>query len=235
MLDTTPPPFGDITRRWTHLDESERTLHIARLVGAVCPGDPVHVDRPSTDGGLCYQQLAHAALAGDEIAIGWLATSHRPLLITRGRRLLEDDPSEWGGLCLWLLHSVLERADTSDARWLRRCVAGRLTSRLSAAMALYVRRRQKERVAVPTSVFASRAFDPVEVWDPHPELSLDLDRLLGELDEPSRDALWALAYHEPLAEVADRHGLTHTALRQRVTRARKGMQTELAHYRRRAA
>lgn len=232
MFDPTPSPFGDITRRWSHLDDRARDRHIARLVGSVCAGDPSHVDRPAHDGGRCYRQLVPAAVGGDEVAFGWLATTHRPLLITRGRLLLEDDPSEWGGLCLWLLHTALERAATSDARWLRRHVAQRLTSRLSAEMRLYVRRRRQERVVAPSGVLAGASVEPVDGWDPHPDLSIDLARLLERLDEPSRDALWALANHEPLREIADRHGLTYAALRQRVTRARQRLQPQLAHYRR---
>ncbi len=45
-------------------------------------------------------------------------------------------------------------------------------------------------------------------------------------------ALYALAYHEPLADIADRHGLSPAAVRQRVTRARKRLQPDLTAYRR---
>lgn len=232
MLDPTPPPFGDITRRWTHLDDRARDRHVARLVGSVCVGDPSHVDRPQQDGGICYRQVARAAVAGDEIALAWLAASHRPQLITRGRPLLEDDPSEWGALCLWLLHTALERAAAMDVRWLRRHVAQRLNSRMSAEMVLYLRRRGREQLVGPSAALAGPLVEPVDGWDPHPDLSIDIQRLLEDLDEPSRDGLLALANHEPLAEVADRHGLTYAALRQRVTRARQCLQPKLVRYRR---
>lgn len=234
MLDTTPPPFGDITRRWATLEEADRDRQIARLVGDVCSGDPVHVDRPALDGGRCYQQLAAAALAGDPIALGWLGTSHRPLLITRGRPLLEDDPAEWGSYCLWLLHTALERLPACDPRWLRRHVAQRLTSRLSLEVSLYLGRRDRERAAEQDDLAAS-AHAMIEEWDPPLDLSIDLGRLLDGLDEATREGLWALAYGRPLTEVAERHGLSHAALRQRVTRARLRLQPQLAHYRREAA
>lgn len=76
--------------------------------------------------------------------------------------------------------------------------------------------------------------DAAASWDtnPHPDLTLDLDRALHTLDEPTRDSLLALANREPLAAVAERHGLSYDAVRQRVTRARKRLQPELATYRR---
>ena len=41
-----------------------------------------------------------AAIDGDPIALGWITTTHRPLLISHGRALLERDASEWGAVCL---------------------------------------------------------------------------------------------------------------------------------------
>lgn len=66
-------------------------------------------------------------------------------------------------------------------------------------------------------------------------LAEDLARLLSELDVPSRDALLALAEHVPLYEIADRHELSYAAIRQRVSRARRQLRSELAVYRRAAA
>lgn len=101
MYDTTPAPFGDVARRWSGLDDDQRQRHAARLLGCGCAGDVLaHVDSPGLDGGVCYQRLVPAATAGDPIALGWLATTHRPLLLTRGRPLLDRDPSEWGAVCL---------------------------------------------------------------------------------------------------------------------------------------
>ena len=56
--------------------------------------------------------------------------------------------------------------------------------------------------------------------------------MLAALDEPTRESLLALANHEPLVGVAARHGLSYDAVRQRVTRARKRLQPELAVYHR---
>jgi len=72
-------------------------------------------------------------------------------------------------------------------------------------------------------------------WDPHrTDLHVDLTRALADIDPPARDALVALATHRPLGGVADRHGLTHTAMRRRVTRARRKLAPQLAAYRRAA-
>jgi hypothetical protein len=62
----------------------------------------------------------------------------------------------------------------------------------------------------------------------HLDLTIHLDRVLDSLDTPPRESLLALANHEPLAAVAARHGLSHAAVRQRVTR----VQPELDVYRR---
>lgn len=130
MYDTTPAPFGDVTRRWTALDSDARQRHAVRLLSCDCPGDvAVHVDRPGLDAGICYRQLVPAAAAGDPIALGWLATTHRPLLVARGRALLDHDPTEWGAVCLEVLHRTLASADLSEVRWLRRRVARRLVAR----------------------------------------------------------------------------------------------------------
>jgi hypothetical protein len=94
LYDSTPAPFGDVTRRWTALGTDARQRHAVRLLGCDCPGDvAVHVDRPGLDAGACYRQQVPAAAAGDPIALGWLATTHRPLLVARGRALLEHDPT----------------------------------------------------------------------------------------------------------------------------------------------
>ena len=237
MHDTTPSPLGEITRRWTQLTDGQRDRHVARLVPADCAdGGPAHIDRPSLDGGRCYQQLVPAAVAGDPIALGWLATSHRPLLIARARPLFEHDPSEWGAVCLEVLHTTLVKADLSEPRWLRRRIANRLTAGLAKAVRRHLDRRRHERATVPARLCTAQPpVEPDPAWDPHLlDLSVDLDRALARFDEPTRDGLFALADHQPLTTIADRHGLTHDAVRQRVTRARKCLQPELAAYHRTA-
>ena len=233
MYDSTPAPFGDVTRRWTALDTRERQKHAARLLRCECPGDvPVHVDRPGLDAGACYRELVPAAAAGDPIALGWLATTHRPLLVARGRALLDHDPTEWGAVCLELLHRTVARADLSEARWLRRRVARTLTSRLSRVVAQDLDRRQRECPVASASLHGRQ--DAARGWerDPHPDLTLKLDRVLDSLDAPTRDSLIALANRDPLVQVAERHGLSYAAVRQRVSRARKRLQPELADYHR---
>ena len=235
MYDSTPAPFGDVTRRWTCLDPEQRAHHAARLLGRDCAGDRLaHIDRPDLDAGACYRQLVPAAAAGDPIALGWLATTHRPLLLARGRALFERDPSEWGAVCLELLHRTLASADLSEARWLRRRVARTLTSRLSKVVAQHLTRRRREHPIGTASLHARQDAAPGWDWDPHPDLSLRLDRALDTLDAATRESLLALANREPLAAVAARHGLSYAAVRQRVTRARKRLQPELAVYRRAA-
>lgn len=233
MYDSTPAPLGDVTRRWTSLDPDHREWHVGRLVGHRCAGDSVgHVDRPELDAGACYHRLVPAAAAGDPVAVGWLATTHRPLLVARGRALLEHDPSEWGAVCLEVLHRTLASADLSEAKWLRRRIARTLTSRLGKVVAQHLARRRRECPIDVVSLRVRHDAAPGRVWDPHADLRLDLDRALHTLDAVTRESLLALANHEPLAEIAERHGLSHAAVRQRVSRARKRLQPELAVYQR---
>ena len=235
MHDSTPAPFGDVTRRWSHLDDLDRSHHVARLCAPACAPAPEHIERPGLDGGACYRRLVEAALDGDDVAFGWLAASHRPLLITRGRRLLDDDPSEWGALCLELLLTTLQRERVFDPRWLRRQVSKRLTCRMSAAMVMYLRRRRTEVGDPHGRALADAAIGPFDAWPVPADLTLELERLLRGLDRPSLEGLWALADEEPLADIAQRYGLSYGALRQRVTRARQRLQADLAQYRRVAA
>ena len=233
MYDSTPAPFGDVTRRWTSLDSTQRQRHAVRLLGSGCAGDRIaHVDRPDLDAGACYRQLVPAGAAGDPIAVAWLATTHRPLMVARGRALLEHDPTEWGAVCLDVLHRTLATADLSETTWLRRRVARKLTSRLSKIVAAHLQRHRREYPTATASLHARPDAAPGCDWDPHPDLSLDLDRALDSLDAPTRDSLLALANREPLAGVAARHGLSYAAVRQRVSRARRRLQPELAVYRR---
>lgn len=237
MYDTTPSPLGDITRRWTQLPDAERDRHVTRLLDNTCPdAGPVHVDRPALDGGCCYRPLVPAAVGGDPVAIGWLATTHRPLLVARGRALLEHDASEWGAVCLEALHVTLASADLSEVRWLRRRVARRLTSRLAKAVVAHLDRRSREQLTVPDQLRLTQPWTGDPQWDLHAlDLSVELDRALAGVDAVARDALLALADDVPLSDVAARHGLSYVAVRQRVSRARRRLQPELAAYRRTAA
>lgn len=233
MFDPTPPPLGDVTRLWTHLDDHARQHHIHRLLPGACPGDsPKHVDRPGRDRGNCYRHLLPAAVDGDPVAFGWLATTHRPLLITCGRPLFEHDPAEWGVTCLEILHRTISLADLTEARWARRRIARILQHRMVREVARHLRRREREHLTAPVRLNTLQPAVPALLDSPHPELTLALARALHPLDGITRDGLWALANHEPLAEVAARHAITHAALRQRVTRARQQLQSELATYHR---
>ena len=233
MFDSTPAPFGDVTRRWTHLGDDERDHHISRLLGNSCTGEVTpHVEAPTLDGGACYLRLVSAALAGDPVGLGWLGASHRPLLVTRGRVLLEHDATEWGAVCLEVLYRTLAKADLSDACWLRRRVARQLTHRVGKVVAHHLDRRHHERPAGPAWLHARQDAGLGRGWDDHSNLSEDLHRALAEFDAVTREALFAMANHEPLYHVANRHGISYSAVRQRVSRARKALRPELATYRR---
>ncbi len=236
MYDPTPPPLGDVTRRWTQLDDLHRDDHARRLLDSPCAGQGCrHVDRPGLDDGRCYRELVPAVADGDEVAVGWLATSHRPLLVARGRALLEHDPTEWGAVCLEALHTTVVKADLTEVRWLRRRVAQQLASRMARAVAQHLEQRRREAPTAPADLRTPPAPSGTQGWDPQLDLSVALHRALRQLDPPTRDALYALANHQPLAEIARRHGLTHAAVRQRLTRARRRLQPELASFHRAVA
>lgn len=236
MHDDTPPPFGDLTRRWTGLTDDDRARHARRLVAAVgCPDHHwAHVDRPVLDEGVCYLRLVRHAVAGDPIAVGWLADTHRPLLVTRGKVLLDRDPAEWAATCVEVLHATIARADESSGRWLRRRISDHLALQLARIVRRHLHRRAHERPTAP-HVLPHTASGCVVDGDPHPDLSIAVDRSLRELDAATRDALQALANHEPLAELTDRHHLTDAALRQRACRARRQLRPQLAGFVRGAA
>lgn len=231
MYDLTPGPIGELTRRWTTLTDAERAQSADARLGRLCGGDHlVHVEHPAHDDGTCYAQLVRLALDGDAIALGWLATSHRALLIARGQVLLDHDPTEWGAVCLEALHTTLAKVDLGAGRWVRRRVAQRLTLRVSNAAAVHVARRHRERPTAPVTL--ARACGSVDDPDhtEHLDLRIALDGVLRELDSPTRDAFCALADGWALAGVAQRHGLSHGAIRQRVSRARTHLQAELAGF-----
>lgn len=228
MYDPTPAPFGNLTRRWTQLTDSQHEDHAHRLIGD-CAGDvQAHVENPPLDDGGCYSRLVRSAVSGDEIGWGWLATTHRPLLLVCGRVLFAHDPSEWGAVCLEALHITVDRVDPDLGRWLRRRVSKRLTTRLGRATASHLSSRRHERPTAPTVLHRLHLATPVR--DPHLELSQALTAVLDELDAPTRDAFYAIADNRPMYEVADRYELSYDAMRQRVSRARRRLRPELAGF-----
>ena len=68
--------------------------------------------------------------------------------------------------------------------------------------------------------------------DPHPELSDALAEALTDLDPATVDALRASADGAPLYEVAALHDMDAAALRQRLLRARRRLQPDLAAFQR---
>lgn len=231
MFDDIPPPFGEVTRRWTHLTDDQRAEQASRLLGAACVGSNLgHVDRPARDAGRCYARLIVAGKAGDPVAFGWLASSHQPILIVRGQALYDHDPTEWGAVALEALHITVGRVDPSIGVWLRRRVVQHSCRHVTRTTARHLARRRREIPTAPTILRRTwRASD--EPWsDPHDDLSIALDRMLGGLDAPTREGFLALANHQPLELVAARHHLNHDALRGRMTRARKRLQPRLAAY-----
>jgi hypothetical protein len=231
--DTTPVPYGDLTRRWSSLSGPERDRHARRLVGA--PVSQAAIDRPEAHTPCHYRRLLAAARAGDEIAFAWLACSHRPLLLTRGRALYRTDPAEWGAAALEVLHATVHHVEVGRGRWLRSTVTQRLAKQMDHRVRAYLRCHQHERLLEPRLLHLHAPPVPAVDADEHPELSAVLATLLGRLDAATRDGLIALADRESLQLVATAHALTNAALRQRITRARHRLQPQLAAYRRTVA
>jgi len=230
MFDDIPPPFGDVTRQWTQLNDQQRQRHAARMLGSGCPPGPEHVRRPQQDDGACYARLVAAAAAGDSIAFAWLATSHRPILLVRGRAIYDHDPSEWGAVAIEALHQTVTRVDVSIGVWLRRRVVQHSCRFVSRRVDQYLARRAHE-IATDPADLAHTGWTPVQGSpDPHLDLSIALDEALARLDAPTRDAFLALANHRPLDDVVDRYHLTYDTVRNRVKRARVRLQPQLAGY-----
>ena len=123
-LDLTPAPYGTLTRRWTHLSPADKDREARRLVGVARV--QARIEQPDATTGQHYVQLVAAGQASDEVALAWLATTHRPLLLDRGRALFAIDPQEWGSVALELLHRTVHDADLDDGRWLRSTITQRL-------------------------------------------------------------------------------------------------------------
>ncbi|MFA9444437.1 hypothetical protein [Egicoccus sp. AB-alg6-2] len=223
-------PFGQITRRWRSLDPDEQDQQSRRIVGVALTD--ARVERPDADCHHHYRRLLTAALAGDPVALGWLADTHRPLLLVRGRLLFEQDPAEWGAASLEVLLAAARCADAgSGGPWLRRQVAQQITHRMRRLVERELARRQLERAFDPARLPRVEVANNIE---PHPELTAALEQLLSELDRPTSAGLRAAACRLPLAPVAADHGLTHSALKQRMARARRQLRPQLAEFARSA-
>lgn len=231
--DLTPAPYGTLTRRWTQLSTADKDREARRLVGV----SRVHarIERPDAATGHHYVQLVAAAKANDEVALAWLATSHRPVLLDRGRALFARDTEEWGSVALELLHRAVHTADLTDGQWLR----SRMTHRLHRLMVRHVRdhlRQQAgEELTDPTEMRRLQASVPSVDTDPHLDLSAAITTACGRLDTATRAGIQALVEERCLADVAADHGMTAVAMRQRIRRVRTRLRPELANYHRAVA
>lgn len=231
MLDATPRPFGDLTRRWTQLDPTAQQAHAARLLAGGCdtPGSS-HVDDPGLDRGACYRRLVVAARSGDDVAWGWVADTHRPTLLRHGRWAMQDDPGEWGVLAFDVLVRVvtLTDPDSRDEQWLRRHVAGRLAREMSLVRQRLRRRREFEVAFEP----ATLARLDLQAPEQQPDLAFAdvVVAAMADLDAPTRHALLEVADGGTIRDVASLHGLPYKTLHQRVQRARLQLRPKLADH-----
>jgi DNA-directed RNA polymerase specialized sigma24 family protein len=230
MVAATADPFGEIAGRWSRLSRADRDRHSRRLVGVGLAD--ARIEDP--DAG-CYRQyaaLVAAALDGDQVAFGWLAESHRPLLLSRGRVLFDRDPTEWSSASLEVLLTALQYAHgPTPGPWLRRQVAQQICHRLGRIVRRELARYRAERACDP---FLLTSFECGVDADPHPQLTDALEDALGQLDTATSAGLQAVAMQLPLAAVAAAHDLTHAALKQRLVRARRQLRPQLAAFARTA-
>jgi DNA-directed RNA polymerase specialized sigma24 family protein len=230
MVDATTDPLGEVTGHWNRLSRAERDRHAHRLIGVGLAD--ARIDDPDAGCHRQYAALATAALAGDPVAFGWLAHSHRPLLLTRGRLLFDRDPSEWSGVCLEVLTASLTYARAQPpGPWLRRQVVQQICHRLGRIVRRELARYRAERSCDPSLL---PGFEPPAEDEPHPQLTDALERALDQLDQATSAGLRAVAMQLPLAAVADAHQLTHAALRQRLVRARRQLRPQLETFARSA-
>ena len=224
-------PFGEVCRRWSGLSAVERDRAALRLVGV--PVDQARIQDPGRGGHGHYAALVEHALAGDAVAFAWLATSHRPLLIARGRALLDRDPGEWGAVCLEVLYRALGTArSTTAGPWLRRRVSQQITHGLRGVLRAELARWGAEQPTEPVQLVRLERPGPAD--DPHPDLSAALARSLARLEPAVRAGFEAVAADAPLTPVACTHQLSAPALRQRMFRARQQLRPQLVGYRRSA-
>jgi hypothetical protein len=172
--------------------------------------------------------LAGAAADGDEVALGWLACSHRALLLARGRVLFDHDPVEWGATALELLYRTLVRANPAAGVWLRRQVVVHLSTRMLRAVDAHMTRVRVEQLTDPQVLRSSAWAVAGPADDPHPQLTVALRRALAGLPGSTVATLCASACREPLDAIVAETGLSEATLRQRATRARRQLRVELA-------
>lgn len=229
MLDDTPRPYGDLTRRWTHLTTDQRDQQARRLLADACPvPDADHVEDPGLDGGRCYRQLVIAAQAGDEAAWGWLATTHRPTLLRHGRWSMQQDPGEWGALAFDVLVTAVTLADVDLGPWLRRRISSRLRRGMAIAHDRLRRRRDLEWVIDPAQLADHPSAWSTERADtPLVESILEA---IDDFDEPTQHALLELADGGTIRDVAHAHGLAYKTLVKRVRRARQKLRPRFVGY-----
>jgi DNA-directed RNA polymerase specialized sigma24 family protein len=161
-----------------------------------------------------------------------VATTHRPLLLLRGRALFEHDPTEWGGVSLEVLYKTLVGANMRVGTWLRRRVSGRLARDVYRATRRHLAQQKHEPATDPSLVIREGNTRNGQEWIPHLEASADLELALSRMPAATRDGLLVAVTGECLADVARAHGLSYAALRQRVSRARRELRDQLARYHR---
>ena len=224
-------PFGAVCQSWSGLSGAERDDAALRLVGV--PVDQARIHDPGHSGDRHYAALVEQALAGDEVAFAWLATSHRPLLIARGRALFDRDPGEWGAVCLEVLYQALRIARrTTAGPWLRRRVSQQITHGLLRVQRAELARWRAEQATDPVQLV--RFERPPPAGDPHPDLSAAMEVSLAQLEPAVRAGFEAIASGEATVSVACSHELSPPALRQKMTRARQQLRPQLVGYRRSA-
>jgi len=232
-LDLTPAPYGTLTRRWTHLSPAAKDREAHRLVGVARV--QARIEQPDATTGQHYVQLVAAGKANDEVALAWLATTHRPLLLDRGRALFAIDPQEWGSAALELLHRTIHDADLDDGRWLRSTITQRLHRLMVREVRSCLRLLAREEVTDPTSLrMSQRAVQPIDS-DPHLDLTAAITTAFGRIDAATWDGLQALLEERSLASVAAAHHISASTMRQRVHRVRDRLRPELAAYHRAVA
>ncbi len=249
-------PYGLVTRRWTHLSDDERDAHALRLVGTTA--HEARIGEP--DGAGRYGRLVEAAADGDPEAIAWLAWSHRPKLTHRGHDLYRADPAEWGSVCLEILYSTARQAvgaGVTSSQWCRRWMTQRLCAQLARHARNECDRIRRERTGTIEHLdLSSTTGRPLHAhggmrqrrlacrWPegqlppdvasvPSPELRAALVSALDQVDAAAREVLLALADDGSpgrISEIAGRHQITPAALRQRLHRARRRLQPQLAHW-----
>lgn len=254
MSNVPPAPYGLVTCRWTRLSDDDRDAHALRLVGTTAA--KARIGEP--EGAARYGRLVEAAATGDPEAIAWLAWSHRPKLAHRGHDLYRADPAEWGSVCLEILYSTVRQAvaaDVTSSRWCRRWMVQRMCAQLARHARTECDRVRRERtctmVHLDTASASRRWVGPgggmrpgpsagrrLEESPPHgfaaavtPELRDALIEALAQVDVAAREALVALADDGSpgqLQAIADRHHISAAALRQRLHRARRRLQPQLA-------